>query len=231
MADEGRAQRSSAHQARPACRPDARHSAWFTLLSVLLLGIFLLRTGTAGSASGPPAPPRDVAAPQSRPPVAGLLPPAPGPLPHSPPRRITIASVGVDAALTGVGLDPDRRVQAPPAADGELAGWYAGAAAPGERGTAVVVGHVDNAAGPAVFYPLGSLKRDSRIEILREDGRTVVFSVYGVETHTLRDFPADRVYRDGPRAELRVITCGGRYTGRSGYDSNVVVFARLVEVR
>ncbi|MQS36460.1 class F sortase [Streptomyces katsurahamanus] len=215
---------------RPPGHPATRHSAWFTLLSALLLGVSLLRTGMEGSSGGPPRP--AVAAVAAQPRTAAGTPPAvPGPLPHSPPRRIAVPSLGVNAPLTRVGLDARGRLQAPPETESGLAGWYANAAAPGERGTAVIVGHVDDAMGPAVFYPLGSIRRDSRIEILRDDGRTAVFTVYGVETHPLRSFPADRVYRDGPGPELRLITCGGRYTEGAGYDSNVVVFARLAEVR
>nr|WP_229869075.1 class F sortase [Streptomyces inusitatus] len=205
---------------------------------MLLFGVFLLRAGTAGSAAGPPPAPRAEAAVPHRAAATAAAtataagrPAVPDPLPRSRPLRIAIPSLRVDAPLVGVGLGADRRIAAPPAADGGSAGWYAGAAAPGERGTAVVVGHVDNAAGPAVFYPLGSLERGGRIEVLREDGRTAVFTVYGNEAHPLASFPAERVYRDGPRPELRLITCGGRYTERTGYDGNVVVFARLTEVR
>ncbi|MFF0447618.1 class F sortase [Streptomyces sp. NPDC004609] len=207
-------------------QPASRRATWCTLLCVLLLGVFLLRAET-----GDGGPPRPEAAASARPEAAAALPAAPGPLPHSPPRRLAVPSIGVDAPLTGVGLEQDGSIEAPPLADDNLAGWYTGAAAPGGRGTSVVVGHVDNDRGPAVFYPLGTLKRDSRIEVLREDGSTAVFSVYGVEMYPRTDFPADRVYRDGPRPELRLITCGGTYSKKAGYDGNVVVFARLVEVR
>ncbi|MGW4199660.1 class F sortase [Streptomyces sp. NPDC004726] len=206
----------------------SRRHTWFTLLSVLLLGVFLLSAETSGG--GPPGPDTTTAAAPRRD-TADAQPPAPGPLPHSPPRRITVPSLGVDAAVTGVGLDGDGGIEAPPQSESNLTGWYRDAVAPGERGTSVVVGHVDNEAGPAVFHRLGTLKRDSRVEILREDGSTAVFAVHDVETHALDDFPADRVYRDGPEAELRLITCGGRYSEETGYEANVVVFARLVDVR
>ncbi|MFF8960757.1 class F sortase [Streptomyces sp. NPDC014894] len=197
---------------------------------MLLFGIFLLRAGTAGPAAGPPSPRAEAAVPH-RTASAGARPAAPEPLPRAAPRRIAVPSLRLDAPLIRVGLGPDGLIAAPPPADAQRAGWYTGAAAPGERGTAVVVGHVDDAAGPAVFYPLGSLARGSRVEVPRDDGRTAVFTVYGVETFPRSGFPADRVYRDGPGAELRLITCGGRYSAGSGYESNVVVFARLTGVR
>ncbi|WP_433570624.1 class F sortase [Streptomyces sp. CA-251247] len=206
----------------------ARRSSWFTLVCVLLLGLFFLRNGSTETAEGPPRPVAAAAAPHR---AAGPLPPAPGPLPHSPPRRISVSSLRLDAPVTRVGLDDDGWVATPPLTDNNLTGWYMGAASPGERGTSVMVGHVDNATGPAVFYLLGSLEPGNRIEVAREDGRTAVFSVYGVEMYAKKDFPADRVYRDGPDPELRLITCGGGYSAKTGYDANVVAFARLVDVR
>ncbi|MGI5400841.1 class F sortase [Streptomyces sp. CA-135486] len=205
-----------------------RRGAWFTLACVLLLGVFFVRNATPETTGGPPQPRTAVT---THHPAVAPLPPPPEPLPHSPPRRIAIPSATVDAPLTEVGLDADGWVEPPPLAYSDLAGWFKGAVSPGERGTSVVVGHVDNTAGPAVFYSLGALERGARVDILRADGRTAVFAVYGIEVLAKKDFPAARVYQDTPVPELRVITCGGGYSKQTGYDANVVAFARLVEVR
>lgn len=95
----------------------------------------------------------------------------------------------------------------------------------------MVVGHVDNMSGPAVFYGLGAVKKGQRVEVTRYDGRVAVFEVYGVDVFSKNDFPGARVYGDTGHAELRVITCGGAYSKASGYDGNVVVFARMVATR
>ena len=95
----------------------------------------------------------------------------------------------------------------------------------------MVVGHVDNKQGPAVFYNLGALKKGNRVEIARRDGKTAVFEIYGIEVFEKNNFPGDRVYASKGAPELRVITCGGGFSKKHGYDGNVVVFARLVEVR
>jgi hypothetical protein len=149
----------------------------------------------------------------------------------SPPDRIRIPSIRVDAPLTGLGLTSIGSLQAPPAAYKNLAGWYEAGTTPGATGTAVVAGHVDNAAGPAVFYDLGALKKGSTIEVHRRDGSTAVFTVYGVEVFEDDNFPDDKVYGAAHRPELRVITCGGGYSRRTGYEGNVVVFARLTGSR
>ncbi|NUL28964.1 class F sortase [Streptomyces lunaelactis] len=206
----------------------SRRGSWFTVACVLLLGLFLLRNGSAEGSGGPPQPPSAVAARYG---ASDTLPARPDPLPRSVPRRISVPSVALDAPLTEAGLDAGGWVEAPPLENGNLAGWYTGAVTPGERGTAVIVGHVDNTAGPAAFFALGAVKRGSEVEILRGDGRTAVFAVYGVEVLTKKNFPAARVYQDTPEPELRVITCGGGYSKKTGYDGNVVAFARLAKVR
>lgn len=58
-----------------------------------------------------------------------------------------------------------------------------------------------------------------------------MFAVYDVEVFAKKEFPAARVYADGREPELRVLTCGGDYAKKTGYEGNVVVFARLVELR
>ncbi|MFE5732737.1 class F sortase, partial [Streptomyces sp. NPDC056528] len=210
-----------------------RHGAWGVVAVVLLVGVHLVRGGAEElRAAGPPQPPA-AAAPGAARAEAAVLAPAsvPGPLPASPPVRVRVPAVRVDAPVTRVGLDADGWIEAPPPEDDRLAGWFTGAATPGERGTAVVVGHVDTPAGPAVFYDLGAVGRGSRVEVLRRDGRTAVFTVYGVEAVPKEGFPARRVYADSGRPELRLITCGGTFTEKGGYEDNVVVSARLTGVR
>ncbi|PWI42241.1 class F sortase [Streptomyces sp. ICBB 8177] len=162
---------------------------------------------------------------------AAQLPPVHAPLPFSAPGRVRIPSIGVDAPVTRVGLEAGGWVGAPSPTDRNLTGWYTQGPAPGERGTAVIDGHVDTMAGPAVFYGLGALHRGNRVEVSRADGRTAVFTVYGVALYPKAGFPARRVYGDTGQPELRLITCGGDFTKERGYDSDVVVFARLTSVR
>ncbi|MFF5389325.1 class F sortase [Streptomyces sp. NPDC013012] len=211
-----------------------RHGAWGAVAVVLLVGVHLVRGGAEElRAAGPPQP-LAAAAPggtRADPALLAPAPAAPGPLPASPPVRVRVPAVRVDAPVTAVGLDAEGWIEAPPPEDDRSAGWFTGAVTPGERGTAVVVGHVDAPGGPAVFYELGAVGRGSRIEVLRRDGRTAVFTVYGAEVVPKEGFPARRVYADSGRPELRLITCGGTYTEENGYEGNVVVSARLTDVR
>ncbi|MGV2921566.1 class F sortase [Streptomyces alfalfae] len=152
-------------------------------------------------------------------------------LPPSPPERLRIPAIGVDTPLMGLGLTRQGSLDVPPPERKNLAGWYEAGTTPGERGTAVVAGHVDNKEGPAVFYQLGALRRGTTIEVERRDSSVAVFTVDANEVYDADAFPDDKVYGAAPRPELRVITCGGRYSKETGYQGNVVVFAHLTEVR
>ncbi|MDX2682953.1 class F sortase [Streptomyces sp. NY05-11A] len=204
-----------------------KRAPWGVLALVLLTGLALIRNGSGEFDIGPPQP-ASAAAADSRPGALGL---PPTPLAYAVPNRVRIPALSVDAPIMPVGLDTDGWVAAPPPEDPNLAGWFTGGVSPGEKGTSVVVGHVDNKLGPAVFYGLGALKKGNRVEVSRQDGKTAVFDVYGIEVFEKNNFPGDRVYGSKGSPELRIITCGGGFSKAKGYDGNVVAFARLVEVR
>ncbi|MFF8829462.1 class F sortase [Streptomyces sp. NPDC015131] len=153
------------------------------------------------------------------------------PLPASAPVRVRIPEIGVDAPVMRLGLAPAGSLEVPPAGNPNIAGWYKDGTPPGARGTAIVAGHVDTSDGPAVFYALGALKKGHRIEITRLDGRTAVFTIDAIEVYENEDFPDDKVYGPADRAELRVITCGGTFDEKTGYQGNVVAYAHLIGVR
>jgi sortase (surface protein transpeptidase) len=142
----------------------------------------------------------------------------------SPPVRIQIPSIGVDAPLIGLGLDAHRALEVPKRFD--VAGWWTGGSRPGERGPAVIAGHVDSTTGPAVFYELGKLRRGSAVIIRRRDGSSVRFTVQGSQRYAKDHFPTARVYGPTRRPALRLITCSGQfdYTTRH-YLDNTVVYA------
>ncbi|WP_326590921.1 class F sortase [Streptomyces sp. NBC_01294] len=205
--------------ARAARTPTARHGGLVVLAACI--GFWLVTSGSREPV-GPPLP-----SPAEALSAAGAVGPGIAPLPGSPPGRIRIPSIRVDAPLTGLGLARDGSLEVPPPDRPDLAGWYREGVTPGATGTAVIAGHVDDSAGPGVFYDLGALRRGAAIEIPRADGRTAVFTVHAVEVYDAKAFPDTRVYGPSTQAELRVITCGGGFSPRTGYRGNVVVFAHL----
>ncbi|WP_316757456.1 class F sortase [Streptomyces herbicida] len=187
-------------------------------------GVFLL-----GGGAGTHAPPQPSVAEGRPDPVEERL--ASAALPPSPPTRIRIPAIHVNAPLMGLALTKSGSLDVPPADQKNLAGWYEAGTTPGETGTAIVAGHVDNTEGPAVFYDLGALKRGATVEVDRRDGGVAVFTVDAVEVYQARNFPDEKVYGAAERPELRVITCGGTYSKATGYQANVVVFAHLTGSR
>ncbi|MGW2363299.1 class F sortase, partial [Streptomyces phaeofaciens] len=119
----------------------------------------------------------------------------------------------------------------PPEEETNLVGWYATGPAPGERGTAVAVGHLDTDTDRAVFWGLSQLAPNHPVEVRRADGRIAVYTVDRLRTYEKAHFPNQEVYGDRGRAELRLITCGGAFDRRTGYAGNLVVFAHLVTVK
>ncbi|MFC8226602.1 class F sortase [Streptomyces sp. NPDC057287] len=165
---------------------------------------------------------------------AGTTPaprPSVHPLPPSTPLRLRIPAVKVDAPMMELGLDAAGALEPPPDNNPVLTGWYAGGTVPGATGTAITAGHVDTRLGPGVFQRLGSVRKGAVIEIARADQRTAVFTVYAVEVYDKKNFPDAKVYGPSARPELRVITCGGPYSKKAGYEDNIVVFASLTATR
>ncbi|WP_406209581.1 class F sortase [Streptomyces sp. NBC_01017] len=198
-------------------------------LMPLVLAVCVL--GWVGSGSGPsllaPAP---VASHRAR---TTLIAEGGGPtrspsLSRSAPTRLLIPSIGVDAPFTELAIGRSGHLKAPPPDDTNLVGWFAAGPSPGERGTAIVAGHLDTKTAPAVFARLSTLSPGREISIRRAAGTTVTFVVEAIDNFPRDNFPDDRVYADTPDAQLRLITCGGSYDhAKKRYNENTVVFARL----
>jgi hypothetical protein len=145
---------------------------------------------------------------------------------HRPSRpvRIEIPSIGVDASIVPLGLNRDRTLEVP--TNYADAGWWTGGPRPGERGPAVIAGHVDSRTGPAVFFRLSELRADATIIVVRRDGSRERFTVLGSEVYQKAQFPTARVYGSTPGPTLRLITCSGAFDRSSGhYVDNTVVYA------
>ncbi|MER6062715.1 class F sortase [Streptomyces sp. NPDC001792] len=183
------------------------------------------RTGEAGGPDGVavagPGPSR----------ADGRPAPPPRPLPRSRPTSFRIPSLGINAPVAGVRLNEERQLETPPVDKPKLVGWYEAGPTPGETGTAVAVGHRDTRTGPAVFAALAYVKPGRTVEVGRADGRTAVYTVDRVKVFDKAGFPDKEVYGRTRRPELRVLTCGGFFSRRTGYTSNVVVFAHLTAAK
>jgi sortase (surface protein transpeptidase) len=149
-------------------------------------------------------------------------------LARSEPITLRIPAIEMNTALTTVGLAADNTIEVPP--DYTRAGWYRSSPTPGEKGPAIIVGHLDNIHGVAVFWRLQELIPGQTIEIDRQDGTTAKFIIEQVKQVPQNEsFPTQEVYGNTDNAALRLITCGGTFNHLTQhYSDNTVVFASLL---
>ncbi|MEU4241519.1 class F sortase [Actinoplanes sp. NPDC026619] len=138
------------------------------------------------------------------------------------PTRVRVAAVGLDSSLETLHV-ANGVLQAPKRFD--RAGWYADGTAPGDIGPAVIAGHVDSKAGPAIFYRLRELTAGDKIEVVR-GGQVQRFVVTRTAWYPKKAFPTSEVYGPTPDRQLRLITCGGVFDHKlRSYKDNLVVYA------
>jgi Sortase domain len=189
-------------------------AAGLAMIAAGAAGLAVSRGGAGAAASGVPTPDG---------PAAGVpWPSAAGPV--ALPVELTVPAIGVRTSLVRLGLTPAGRLQVP--ASFTVAGWYDGSPRPGATGSAIIAGHIDSQAGPAVFYRLARLRPGDRAYVRRTDGTVALFRVTAVRIYPKDRFPTTAVYGPAPGPELRLITCGGTFDpALHSYLSNVVVYA------
>jgi sortase (surface protein transpeptidase) len=140
------------------------------------------------------------------------------------PVTLTIPLIGVRTTLVTLGLAPGGSMQVPSST--AVAGWYTGSPRPGATGPSIIVGHIDSASGPGVFFRLSQLRPGDPVYVTRADGSIAVFRVTVVRTYPKSKFPVRAVYGETPDPELRLVTCGGAFDEATGhYLSNTIVYA------
>lgn len=173
--------------------------------------------GGNGYAAGAPGPVGRISGPSRRPKHGGV----------ARPYWLLIPAIGVSTNLVRLGLTDQETLQVPPTA--AVAGWYTGSPRPGAVGSSIIAGHIDSKLGPGVFYRLSTLRRGDYVYIIRANHTVAVFEVTSLRTYAKSSFPAKAIYGPVPDAELRLITCGGRFDFATGsYLNNVVVYATLI---
>ena len=210
--------------------PGARSARWALLggaACLALTGIVLLGLGVVGGDRALPGPAASAAPSHTT--LRTLPTVAPLAAVHSVPLQLRIPAIGLSVALITLGENADGTVQVPP--DDRQPGWFRLGPTPGELGSAVILGHVDNTSGPGVFFDLRTLAAGDPVFVDRADGSTVEFVVNSVATYPRDQFPAQRVYGSHGSSALQLVTCGGAFDHATGsYLSNVVVYTSLVKV-
>lgn len=216
-------------------RSTGRAGSWPVAVAVVLSTIVTAVLLLAGCGAGPStviAPaggPGSSVAPSvsqdlGRPSASGEPSRSPGALPVS----VRIPSIDATSTLIALGQNADGTVQVPPVSTPMQAGWYAGGAAPGEPGPAVLLGHVDGDRQAGIFYRLHELTPGATVQVTRADGSVLTFTVTKVDKVAKSAFPTQAVYGSTSDPELRLLTCGGAFDSAAhSYVDNVIVYAKL----
>lgn len=210
-----------------AHRRTTRLAPGFSIAGVTMIGLaaVVAVAWSSSSSSSPSTSPS--ASPSSlhpSSPTATATAVVPGPATRAAPVTISVPSIGVHAEVTALALPPDGRIPSP--ADPASVGWLSGGSAPGEIGTAVLVGHLDSDTGPAVFAQLSELSAGDDVVVQRHGKDAVRFEVSQVTRYSRTD-PPEEAFGPSPVPELRLVTCDGPFlSGRyGGYRDNIVVSA------
>ena len=217
----------------PLPRPAGRSRRWLIVALagslIAAAGAFLITHAMLARSPGLPAGALVIPANVGTAMPVPAAPPTAAPLAAARPTRIEIPTLGVSAPMTTLGLTDGGSVQVPPLDNHNLAGWYKGSVTPGQRGTAVILGHVDSYTGESVFFNIKTLRPGDQIKVVRADGSIAVFAVDGVQKVVKATFPAEAIYANTSYPSLRLITCGGPFDkARGQYLDNIVVYSHLI---
>jgi len=143
-----------------------------------------------------------------------------------PPVRLEIPAIGVDAPMEHVGRLPKGEMDVPQI-PGDVA-WFNESALPGQAGKpAVIAGHLDSPAGPAVFYELRLLVPGDEMAVTYANGDRHVFVVEDKERYAFEAAPLQKIYGQNPGRMMNLITCDGAWDGGSAnYQQRLVVYTR-----
>lgn len=150
------------------------------------------------------------------------------------PVRLIIPALGVEANIQTVGLTTDGKMANPQGVNKfRETAWYKDSSRPGQAGSAVIAGHLDNALSlQGVFYHLNELRAGDEIIVKTDQGEQATFKVESSEIYDYQNAPAEKIFNlnDGT-ARLNLITCDGTWIqSAKSYDKRLVVYTTLISI-
>lgn len=226
-----------------------RRGRFVLALTAAVTGVFGVVVLMVAFSSQEPAPPRldssigeldsPAASPSVSPPARLEAPPEVRPAQEVPlgpsrPVSISIPAIDVNSEVFPIGKAQDGTLAVPqPGPNLDKAAWFENSPSPGQPGPSVIEGHVATAeSGPSIFFELAELRPGDRIDVERQDGKTVVFEVDALREFSKNEFPTQLVYGgelDEP--QLRLITCSNFDPSIGEHTGNLIVFSHMVNVK
>lgn len=145
--------------------------------------------------------------------------------------HLIIPKIGVDAPIEPVPVQADGALGVPTRNQWEGVGWYQGGPIPGQRGSAVIDGHLDRpGAVPAVFWRLHELKEGDLVTVADANGHTLHFQVTKIESYPPKNAPTAQIFGASSGTFLNLITCAGQWIPEQHQTSlRLVVYTTLVQ--
>jgi sortase (surface protein transpeptidase) len=146
------------------------------------------------------------------------------------PARLLIPAIGVNAQVESLGILPDGDMATPSRNPWQDVGWYDAGPRPGERGSAVIDGHLDRPGGyPAVFWRLRDLRAGDDVWVINSDGGQLHFHVTRIASYAPQEAPIQDIFGNTGGTYLNLITCAGDWIP-SQHQTNLrlVVYTVLV---
>ncbi|AVM25881.1 class F sortase [Bacillus pumilus] len=142
------------------------------------------------------------------------------------PAEITIPAIDVKAKVEKTTLSKDGSMGVPKNADNTA--WFQDGPKPGDKGNAVMNGHVDNKWGPSVFYRLKELKKGNKVIVTSSSGKKRTFEVMKVQSYPREEKP-NAFFGYAFTRNLNLITCTGTFDHAAGtHEKRLVVFTQLI---
>lgn len=145
------------------------------------------------------------------------------------PQTLNIPKINVEASVESVGLDKSGRMDVPK--NDEDVAWYQLGYKLGQKGNAVIDGHLDKVTGaPAVFWNIGKLRAGDKIIVTDKAGKTYKYGVVNVASYPYNNFPMQNVFGSSSKSMLNLITCTGTWdAANKNYSERTVVYSQLTE--
>lgn len=125
------------------------------------------------------------------------------------PVRLLIPALEINTKVQKVGINTKGNMAAPN--NFKDVGWYKYGTLPGDIGSAVMAGHVDNGlAFAGVFKRLGELEKGDDVYVDTDDGKRIRFSVIDSEVYDY-DANVPEVFTERDGRYLKLITCTGTW--------------------
>lgn len=145
------------------------------------------------------------------------------------PVRLIIESIGVDAPIVPVGVEPDGAMAAPKTATD--IGWYEKSALVGSSKRAMLLSGHYGLDAPEVLRRLNELKKGDKLVVEGARGDVLVYEVAETERKHRTEVDMEKAFRYGGGQEaVSIITCIGMYNyAEKTYNDRYVVYALRVK--